>query len=95
MAFRLNHRMLFRSLHKILEALDTMDFVVSAELFMTEACNHSDIVLTVCTSLERVRNSSCLSGGFATYIKPVVSPVGEGTSGRRYHQRSGWRSRVR
>lgn len=75
MAFGLNHRM-FPEPHKILEALDTMDFVVSSELFMTETCKHADIVLPVCTSLER-EEFKVYPGGFATYIKPVVPPVGE------------------
>lgn len=75
MAFGLNHRM-FPEPHAVLEALDRMDFVVSAELFMTETCKHSDIVLPVCTSLER-EEFKVYPGGFATYIKPVVPPFHE------------------
>ena len=40
MAFGLNHRM-FPEPHKILEAVDELEFVMSAELFMTDMClNH-------------------------------------------------------
>ncbi len=73
MAFGLNHRM-FPEPHKLLEAVDKLDFVMSAELFMTEMCRHSDIVLPVCTSFER-EEFKVYPGGFATYIKPVIGPL--------------------
>lgn len=44
---------MFPEPHKILEAVDELEFVMSAELFMTDMCRHSDIVLPVCTSFER------------------------------------------
>ncbi len=75
MAFGLNHRM-FPEPHEILDVLDQMEFVVSAELFMTKTCLHSDIVLPVCTSLER-EEFKVYPGGFATYVKPVVPPYGQ------------------
>lgn len=75
MAFGLNHRM-FPEPHEVLEVLDEMDFVVSAELFMTDVCKHADIVLPVCTSLER-EEFKVYPGGFATYINPVIPPVGQ------------------
>lgn len=73
MAFGLNHRM-FPEPHKILEAVDELEFVMSAELFMTDMCRHSDIVLPVCTSFER-EEFKVYPGGFATYIKPVIAPL--------------------
>lgn len=73
MAFGLNHRM-FPEPHKVLEAVDRLDFVMSAELFMTETCRHSDIVLPACTSFER-EEFKVYPGGFATYIKPVIAPL--------------------
>lgn len=75
MAFGLNHRM-FPEPHEILDVLDEMEFVVSAELFMTETCRHSDLVLPVCTSLER-EEFKVYPGGYATYITPVVPPIGQ------------------
>jgi len=73
MAFGMNHRM-FPEPHRMLEAIDRLDFVMSAELFMTETCKHSDIVLPVCTSFER-EEFKVYPGGFATYIKPVIEPL--------------------
>ncbi|MDR1044358.1 MAG: molybdopterin-dependent oxidoreductase [Candidatus Adiutrix sp.] len=73
MAFGLNHRM-FPEAHKILEAMDSLDFVMSAELFMTETCRHSDIVLPVCSSFER-EEFKVYPGGYATYIRPVIPPL--------------------
>lgn len=73
LAFGLNHRM-FPEPHKILEGMDQLDLVVSTELFMTEMCRHSDLVLPACTSFER-EEFKVYPGGFATYIKPVIAPL--------------------
>lgn len=73
MAFGCNHRM-FPAPHETLEAVDQLDFVMSTELFMTEMCRHSDIVLPACTSFER-EEFKVYPGGFATYIKPVIDPL--------------------
>lgn len=75
LAFGLNTRMLPQS-HEVIAALDALDYVVSVDLFMTDACRHADIVLPACTSLER-EEFKVYPGGKATYIRPVVSPVGE------------------
>ena len=74
MAFGLNVRMLPQP-HEIIRALDNMEYVVSTDLFMTDACRHSDIILPVCTSLER-EEFKVYPGGRVTYIQPVVPPVG-------------------
>jgi len=73
MGFGMNHRMLPEP-GKFLEAIDTLDFVVNTELFMTDFCRHSDIVLPVCTSFER-EEFKVYPGGFASYIYPVIEPL--------------------
>lgn len=78
MAFGLNHRM-FPQPHRVMEMLDNMEFVVSAELFMTDVSKHADIVLPVCTSFER-EEFKVYPGGKCWYIHPVISPVGESRS---------------
>lgn len=78
MGFGLNHRM-FPQPHKVMEMLDNMEFVVSAELFMTDVCKHSDIILPVCTSFER-EEFKVYPGGKCWYIEPVIPPVGESRS---------------
>lgn len=72
MAFGLNTKMLPES-RKTIEAVNSLDFVMSAELFMTDMCRYSDIVLPVCTSFER-EEFKVYPGGFATYINPVIEP---------------------
>ncbi len=73
LAFGMNNRM-FPQSHKILEAIDSLDFVMSTELFMTDVCRHSDIVLPVCTSFER-EEFKVYPGGYAAYVKPVIEPL--------------------
>jgi anaerobic selenocysteine-containing dehydrogenase len=73
--FGMNHRMLPEP-GRFLEAVGTLDFVVNTELFMTEFCRHSDIVLPVCTSFER-EEFKVYPGGFASYIYPVIDPLYE------------------
>jgi anaerobic selenocysteine-containing dehydrogenase len=73
LAFGMNNRM-FPQPKKILDAIDSLDFVMSTELFMTDVCRHSDIVLPVCTSFER-EEFKVYPGGFATYIHPVIEPL--------------------
>ncbi|MFC1910539.1 molybdopterin-dependent oxidoreductase, partial [Chloroflexota bacterium] len=74
-AFGLNHRM-FPSPKYMLKAIDKLDFVVSVDLFMTDICRHSDIVLPACSSFER-NEFKVYPGGFATYTKPVINPLYE------------------
>ena len=53
-----------------------LDFVVSADLFWTEACSHSDLVLPACSSLERSELKSW-PGGFLTCTTPAIEPMYE------------------
>ena len=72
-AFGLNHRM-FPSPNNVLKAIDKLEFVVSTDLFMTEMCRHSNIVLPACSSFER-SEFKVYPGGFATYTNPVIQPL--------------------
>lgn len=73
--FGLNHRM-FPESGKILQALDQLDFVVSTDLFLTQACLHSDIILPACSSLER-GEAKCYGARLVNYTKPVIEPLYE------------------
>ena len=74
-AFGLNDRMLPEA-NRIRKALDRMDFVMSTEIFMTEVCKHSDIVLPACTSFER-EELRVYPGGWCNYVTPVIKPLYE------------------
>lgn len=71
--FGMNHRM-FPQPKKVLQALDKLDFVVSIDLFMTETCRHSDLVLPACSSLERSELKGW-PGGFLTCTTPAIKPL--------------------
>lgn len=74
-AFGFNTRMMPQS-HKMLEALDSLDFMVSIDLFMTDACKHADIVLPACSVFER-EEFKVYPTGDVWYVDPVIPPVGE------------------
>lgn len=73
--FGINYRM-FPESNKVLQALDKLDFVLSVDLFLTEACLHSDIILPACSSLER-SEAKCYAGRFVHYTQPVIEPLYE------------------
>lgn len=73
LAFGMNHRM-FPEPHKLLAAVDKLDFVLATDLFETELASHADIVLPVCSSLER-SELKAYPGGFLTCTEPVVAPL--------------------
>lgn len=75
MAFGMNHRM-FPQPQRMLKNIESLDFVVAADLFMTDLCRSADIVLPVCSSLERSELRG-FAGGFLTYTKPVIPPMGD------------------
>ena len=75
LAFGLNDRM-FPQAHRVQQALDGLDFVMSADLFMTEVCRHSDIVLPACSSFER-EELRVYPGGWCNYVLPVIEPLYE------------------
>lgn len=74
----MNVRM-FPNNRRLLKAIDSLDFVVDVDIFMTEAAEHADIVLPACTSFERgtFRN---YGNGKVAFTKPVISPLYESRS---------------
>ena len=67
------------------KALESLDFMVAADLFMTPTTAHADIVLPVNTPWERdnVRSDFAVSQeavGHVQYRKPVLEPAGESRS---------------
>lgn len=75
MAFGMNHRM-FPQPDAVLEALNHLDFLVATDIVMTETCRFADIVLPVCTSMER-SELKAYSGGFLTCTEPCILPLYE------------------
>lgn len=79
LGFGLNDRM-FPQASKFKKAVDTLDLVVSVELFMTDFCKTSaDIILPACTSMERSELKG-YPGGFLTCTTPAISPLGQAKS---------------
>lgn len=75
LAFGMNHRM-FPEPEKMLRAIDKLDFVMATDLFDTQVVRHADIVLPVCSSLER-SELKAYPGGFLTCTEPVIHPLYE------------------
>ena len=73
--FGINNRM-FPDSKRMLKALETVDFYVDMDLFMTDCAKYADIVLPACTSFEREEFKS-YPGGWAYYTKPVIQPLYE------------------
>lgn len=70
--FGVNH-MLYPDSGRFLRAMDKLDFIMTADIFMTDMCRHADIVLPASTSLER--SEIKFYGPVVNYTKPVVDPV--------------------
>ena len=60
----------------VAEALKKVDFLVQTELFLTDTAKLADIVLPVCTSLERGELET-YPGGYAWFTKPAIDRVGQ------------------
>lgn len=73
--FGINNRM-FPDSRRMLKALETIDFYVDMDLFMTDCAKYADIVLPACTSFER-EEFKAYPGGWAYYTKPVIAPLYE------------------
>ena len=58
------------------KALEKLDFFVNTELFMTDTAKMADIVLPVCSSLERGELMT-YPGGYIWLTKPAIDRVGE------------------
>lgn len=72
-AFGMNHRMVPQP-DRFLAAMDELDFFVTADIIMTEACCHADIVLPSCTSMER-NELRGYGGGYLTCTQQCVQPL--------------------
>jgi len=71
--FGMNYRM-WSNTKKIEESLKKLDFFVNLDLFMTDTCKYADIVLPVCSSVERSEFKS-YPGGFVIHTKPAINPL--------------------
>ena len=71
-----NH-MMYPESERFLKAMDKLDFIVSTDLFWTETCRHSDIVLPALSSVER-SEIKCYMGKFIYYTNPAIEPVVDG-----------------
>lgn len=74
-AHGMNYRMFPNSAY-MRKALESLDFFVDVDLFLTDTARLADIVLPACSSFER-EEFKCYPGGFARYYKPAIEPLGE------------------
>ena len=74
----MNARM-FPNSGRMFHALETLDFFVDTDLFMTDAAKYADIVLPACTSFERGEFKP-YPNGTAWYTSPVIEPLGQAKS---------------
>ena len=73
MGFGMNYRM-WPDSENMLNALKKLEFFVNTEIFMTDTCKYADIVLPVCTSVERSELKS-YNNGYIIYTKPAIQPL--------------------
>ena len=77
-ALGLNHRM-FPDSQGFIDELCKLDFFVDADLFLTDSAKCADIVLPVCSSVER-REIRCWPMGYAQFTQPAIEPIGQSRS---------------
>lgn len=77
-ALGMNARM-FPDSGRMFQALESLDFFVDVDLFMTDTAKYADIVLPACSSFERAEFKP-YPGGKAWYTTPVIAPLGESKS---------------
>ena len=77
-ALGLNGRM-FPNSGRLFQALETLDFFVDTDLFLTDTARYADIVLPACTGFERGEFKP-YSNGTAWYTSPVIPPLGQARS---------------
>ena len=65
-------------LNKMAKALQKLEFILVTEQFMTPTAKFADIVLPVCTFLER--NDFCVRGDSYALVNKVIEPLGESKS---------------
>jgi anaerobic selenocysteine-containing dehydrogenase len=71
--FGMNYRM-WPDSSGLLETLKKLDFFINVDIFMTDTCKHADIVLPVCTSVER-SELRCYPMGYIVFTQPAISPL--------------------
>lgn len=77
-ALGMNARM-FPDSNRMFKALESLDFFVDVDLFLTDTTKWADIVLPACSSFERGEFKP-YPGGLAWYTNPVIEPLGEAKS---------------
>lgn len=78
LAFGINHRM-WPDSENMLNALKKLEFFVATDIFFTDTCKYADIVLPVCTSVERSELKS-YNNGYIIYTQPAIKPLFESKS---------------
>lgn len=64
----------------LIEQMQKLDFIVNAELFMTDTCTQlADIVLPVCSTFER-SELKVYPGDYYMWTQPAIKPLGEAKS---------------
>ncbi|MBW1799344.1 MAG: molybdopterin-dependent oxidoreductase [Deltaproteobacteria bacterium] len=63
----------------MLQSLQKLDFIVNADLFMTQTAKWSDIILPACTSFER-SELKFWAENHVMWTQPVIEPLGESRS---------------
>lgn len=71
--FGLNHRISGDS-QRLKRALMDTDFLVNTDLFMTDTCQFCDLVLPVCSSMER-GEFKVYNPGYVYYSRPVIDKL--------------------
>lgn len=77
-ALGLNARM-FPDSGRCFRALESLDFFVDTDLFLTDTAKWADIVLPACSSFERGEFKP-YPGGVAWYTSPAIPPLGQAKS---------------
>ncbi len=76
--FGLNYRM-WPDSEGFLESLGKLDIFVNTEIFMTDTCKYADIVLPVCSTVER-SELRCYAMGYIILTQPAIKPLYESRS---------------
>jgi anaerobic selenocysteine-containing dehydrogenase len=71
--FGMNHRM-WPDSSGLLESLGNLNFFVNVDIFMTDTCEHADILLPACTSVER-SELRCYPMGYIISTQPAILPL--------------------
>ena len=67
------------------KAIESLDFFVDIDLFLTDTAKMADIVLPACSSFER-EEFKAYPGGFGAYYTPAIEPLFESRSDARILQ---------